>query len=239
MYSVLLLVFLVPDPEFSQMYCRNSNGSECPLADPLPSPTLRYYAAFIVGLILAEVRCTGYLDQPIINQAKAQFFSPARQELLRTLAKCAMLALALVVSGWYRLYDDGAIDVINGANADIVLVIGASCLVACVCVSPRMQHWLMKKPILYLGRISFALYLLHTTVIFSVVCAIVSAGLPYGAASALAVIAMSVVLLPLSHAFTVFVDERLAVKGVRAAYKRAHFCAMLQAKWRVAPVNQN
>jgi len=246
MYSVLLLIFLIPDPIFSQIYCHN-NGAACPLADPLPSPTLRYYAAFIVGLILAEVRCTGYLD--VLAGAKSRGkvegpgvipavrtiglteklpppgTPPACQEPLRALAKCTMLVLAFVVSGWYRLYDEGAMGVINGANADIVIVIGASSLVVCVCVSPRMQHWLMRQPILYLGRISFALYLLHTTVIFSLVCAIFSSGLSYSAASALAVIAMSAVLLPLSHAFTVLVDETIAVKGVRVVFKRAVSCA--------------
>jgi peptidoglycan/LPS O-acetylase OafA/YrhL len=145
---------------------------------------------------------------------------------------CALACALCLVPALYRLHDDdvdaGALAaVVNGAHADVILVISASLLVLAVCASPVVQRALETRAVLYLGKISFAMYLLHTTIIFSVGCAIVNSASDnaYGGMAALAFVAMWAVLVPMSHLFTEYVDTMLAVKGVRSAYTAATDCA--------------
>jgi peptidoglycan/LPS O-acetylase OafA/YrhL len=181
----------------------------CTVAEPLPGPTFRFYAAFVVGLVLAELRTIGVFDDDADPVKKEQRGS----RWIRP--RWLLFVFAAWVSGFYRMYDcdsSDALSAVVGQDAEVLLVIGASALVLFCCLEPVAQAFLMKKPCQWLGEVSFGLYLLHSTVFFSVGSAVMTATSTesYAGAAVLSLLASILVLLPLSQAFYVYVDTGLA-----------------------------
>lgn len=109
--------------------------------------------------------------------------------------------------------------------ADLFRRSGSILLIFIVAVSPRAQKQLSKKVPVFLGRISFALYLVHFLVLFSVGTSITLSlsqdrDLNYQAASLVASVITLILSLLAAWIVTIFIDE----PGVR-------LCRKLERRW--------
>ncbi|CAM3526504.1 acyltransferase [Paenibacillus lupini] len=115
--------------------------------------TLQYLGIFVVGSLLAKHKNT-----------LQQFF------MKLTAAKSAILLVFAVLSytySWWFFYDIKIIhlEIIN----DWIITVGASIFILFALYSKAFSRVLLVKPIHYLGRISYSLYLYHFIVLISLV----------------------------------------------------------------------
>jgi peptidoglycan/LPS O-acetylase OafA/YrhL len=218
-YALLMALLLSPQEVFGAVFsCPTVKGAggHCALAAPLPGKTFRFYAAFISGLVLAEFRSLGMFDG--VSAADHEGKQGAADRGFCIHGRWLLLLFAFLVSGSYRLYDtdgDDAISTTVGQDAETLLVMAATALVAFCSLDATAQRLLMHPICQWLGKVSFGLYLLHTTIFFSVgatvLTAVGSADNYFGAAM-LALFVSLLVVLPLSHVFWMYVDDGLAGK---------------------------
>jgi peptidoglycan/LPS O-acetylase OafA/YrhL len=89
-------------------------------------------------------------------------------------------------------------------------IVGAALLVYATTQSPRAQTWMESRPALWLGRVSFSMYLVHFTLLASIGCRLLVAwapGLGYNTAVALLFPMMLATVFVSSWAFCLLVDE--------------------------------
>ncbi|MCL6631389.1 MAG: acyltransferase [Alicyclobacillus herbarius] len=117
--------------------------------------TLYYVGFFALGVLLAKHRLT--------IRAIMECFSRSTKVVL------LVLALLLYNADWFpaihSFFDQ------RRPGIDIIIAVAAALIIALSLGSARMKAWLGKGPFLWLGHISFSLYLIHPVVL---------AGLVYG-----------------------------------------------------------
>jgi peptidoglycan/LPS O-acetylase OafA/YrhL len=152
-------------------------------------------AAFPAGVALAAFR----RDRP---DAK-----------LSPLATIEFAVAAFVLCGWYRLGEFRSLTSWPGGFAfqweDLVTVAAAVLTVAVVLFAPAVSRALSAKPLVWLGSVSFGLYLVHLPVILSLGSFVFARTMPlwgHGVAFALTSFAVLTACLPAAWLLTVLVD---------------------------------
>jgi len=121
-----------------------------------------YYAGFIIGLVFADLK------------HNAKILEWFRSVMNRTyLATLIVLALALAsiplpwtkVSDLLQVFSTPFIDPM--ANANIAHYSGATIIMLIAVSIPGVQKFLSVRPLVWLGSLSFAIYLTHTLVLYS------------------------------------------------------------------------
>ena len=122
------------------------------LGAALPNSYFFYLAIFALGAILAGnwSRLTKLLDRPLPRWFWPAFFAGA---VLLTLLRWEL-------GGW------GVPRGTSGA-LNAVSVIGTALLVVCAAFWPAARHFLETRPLQWLGRISFSLYLVHEPIVIA------------------------------------------------------------------------
>jgi peptidoglycan/LPS O-acetylase OafA/YrhL len=165
-----------------------------PLAwGPQGHPTLKYALDFGIGIAL-------FLERERVARALARIGAPLAVGLLAVGLASAALPRWL---GWPLRFD-------GSSPAEILLQgVGATALVALGGFHPFVRRFFAVRPCLYLGRISYSLYLLHVPVL------LVLASLPVGGGDLWIPIAAFVLVLPLSALSYRLVERPAVVAGNR------------------------
>ena len=90
-------------------------------------------------------------------------------------------------------------------------ILGAGMLMYVLLNSQRMQKIFSSPVLVFLGKISYSLYLVHFLVISTLTCAlflVLHPVLPYGAAVLISCVLSVLVIIPLSYLFYRYVDMR-------------------------------
>ncbi|WP_112664091.1 acyltransferase family protein [Microvirga flavescens] len=113
---------------------------------------------------------------------------------------------------------------LNATKMQVSYSIGALCLLAGVVTSARASAWLERPILVYTGKISFGLYLLHWPIIcslgFAVVGALLNLGVSYPIAVGGSAIVTFAAIFTAAAAFTRFVDSPATELGKRLARRQ-------------------
>jgi len=118
-----------------------------------------YYLAFILGIALCDF---------VTHESRHE--RQVGQPLYGWLALTGGLLLgSLPIAGHTPTILSNMRSVLLPAETGFVLfhIIGAALVMAAVVLTPAIRRWLMLKPLQYLGRVSFSLYLVHLSVLAS------------------------------------------------------------------------
>ncbi|MEK7594251.1 MAG: acyltransferase [Patescibacteria group bacterium] len=175
-----------------------------------------YFIAFIFGMILAELHT-------------------AKKDRLFT-SKPRWGALALFIGFLLGTVPYPTVDVTSylGLTSNLLLTVqttqfmhifGAALIIYGLVSTPAVQKLFSFRPALFLGRVSFSLYLLHTFVIavFSkrfFVYLVESQGVSYKASFILTGLITVIASLAVAYVYTIYVDEK-AIKLSRLLYQKA------------------
>lgn len=168
-----------------------------------------YYLGFVLGMVLSDLSYSG-------RDRLAAFLPPWTVPLL--LGAGLYLGSFPYVGTGNTIY---SILVWRGSSAFSFFVfyhtLGACLTLTALLISPRLKSLFGRRPFLYLGRISFSLYLVHFTIICSLGCYLFYQFhllFPYGLSTALTVILTTPFIFAVAHFFNRFVDApTLAVLG--------------------------
>jgi peptidoglycan/LPS O-acetylase OafA/YrhL len=165
-----------------------------PLAwGPYGHPVLKYALDFGIGIAI-------FLERERVARALARIGAPAAALVLAAGLACAALPRWL---GWPLRFD-------GSSPAEILLqAVGATALVALGGFHPFVRRFFASRACVYLGRISYSLYLLHVPVL------LVLASLPVGAGDAWVPVAALAVVIPLSDLTYRIVERPAVVAGNR------------------------
>ena len=148
-----------------------------------------YFLAFLIGAHI------GRMEAP---KHKALIY-------LAALAGYLIASIPVPFNGW------AYIPVTTSHRLPLVSVIGGSLIVYAVRFG-ALASLLHSRPVQFLGRISYPLYLIHLPVLLSVGCgtfiAIIHAGQSRGVSATVALVSFLAVTLPLAWLFERFVDAR-------------------------------
>ncbi len=168
-----------------------------------------YYLGFVLGMVLSDLSYSG-------RDRLAAFLPPWTVPLL--LGAGLYLGSFPYVGTGNTIY---SILVWRGSSTFSFFVfyhtLGACLTLTALLISPRLKSLFGRRPFLYLGRISFSLYLVH----FTIICSLGSylfyqfhLLFPYGLSTALTVILTTPFIFAVAHFFDRFVDApTLAVLG--------------------------
>jgi peptidoglycan/LPS O-acetylase OafA/YrhL len=159
-----------------------------------------YYLAFVLGVMI----CDYYFNQP----------QGSLRKLLERGYWLPVLVLALVLGS----YPVGAVDGTLFAHwhlpgYSLVMlchIAGAAGLIAAIMSAPPLQRWLVVRPVQFLGRISFSLYLLHFLVLgaySSYLLSVLPAELPYWWRAVVVLVPTVILTVAVSYIYTRWVDE--------------------------------
>ena len=178
-----------------------------------------FYLAFVIGMVLSDMR-----------------YSPWGEPYRRFLQERPWFCLLLFAGGaffgtyflngqtpWSRWLDFWVLQAMGVDLFTFYHVIGAGMLFACCLYHKGLQRILSWRPLLFVGRVSFSLYLLHFLLLCSLGCHVFlwlqGRGLPYfGSVLGVAAVLVPVALLA-AWALTVCLDEP-AMKAVKRLQKR-------------------
>lgn len=167
--------------------------------------TVSYTAMFILGALLAKHRIR------VIDQIRG----------LNAIGICGLFGaavLAYTVSWWLELPLGPPLSNLYGTTAnDLVISCGALLFLALALSSNTARKYLMSRPLRYLGRISYSLYLVHAFVIVGLIH-ILYAILPLAAILVISLI----VSLALATAGNVYVEAPAIRLGRRLALRMGH-----------------
>jgi peptidoglycan/LPS O-acetylase OafA/YrhL len=162
----------------------------------------RYYTAFIVGAALCD-----------LFTLRPDLFRDGRHVALSVLALAAGLFL-----GSYPAYRTTAGTIYAFleplAPAHAFHMAGAGLVMIALLSLPRLRSALSRRPFVFLGKISFSMYILHASLIASVGCALflhLAPHLPYHAA----VLATVLLTMPLIVAASALTYRAVDLPGVR------------------------
>ncbi|MGN7360411.1 acyltransferase family protein [Paenibacillus sp. SAF-054] len=168
-----------------------------------------YYLGFVLGMVLSDLSYSG-------RDRLAAFLPPWTVPLL--LGAGLYLGSFPYVGTGNTIY---SILVWRGSSTFSLFVfyhtLGACLTLTALLISPRLKSLFGRRPFLYLGRISFSLYLVH----FTIICSLGSylfyqfhLLFPYGLSTVLTVILTTPFIFAVAHFFNRFVDApTLAVLG--------------------------
>ena len=120
-----------------------------------------YYFAFILGLLLSDLTAT----RPKLQLSTATL----------TLAMVTGLTLgAAPIAGPYAsFYSNLSVPFLPSADMFVLPhVVGAGLILMTVIYSPFLKHAFATRPMRYIGKISFSLYLLHVIILGSLACTV-------------------------------------------------------------------
>lgn len=120
---------------------------------------LAYLPMFLIGVALA--RGAGDLRRIADRIAGWRFGSLVWGALL-------VAGLALIVLTWL-IRGTGAIDTVTAATVSPTTLLGALIIVVCAAFSPGVSRVLSTRPVAWLGRISYSLYLVHLPLLLAIV----------------------------------------------------------------------
>jgi len=160
-----------------------------------------YFLAFLLGVAICDVW---------VN-------FPSLKDRLHPLVAWGLLAFGIVAGSWHNTFNihpsyysayQLPFFTIQGTE-QFMRTLGAACLIIAVLRMSWLTRFFESRPLQYLGRISFALYLLHFAVIYSFSCLLFNRLLPHlGYAKSFGVmfsISLPLILV-LSHFYTKWVD---------------------------------
>lgn len=110
-----------------------------------------YYMAFVVGLILSDLTFNGYLEVFRNNIAKL---------ILVGLLLGSYPAGMDVTNTMYTLFQFSFL-----GNPMVFHILGSVCIMLAIINSKRLQWFFSLKPMAFLGKISFSMYLIHLSII--------------------------------------------------------------------------
>jgi len=137
--------------------------------------------------------------------------SREQETLKKLIARTGKPALWLALLFCLLAYFNGAVPAGLGRTSDILSMVG-TCGLLMLIQDPRFHLGLRSAPAEYLGRVSYSSYLVHGTVLFTLL------NLLYGKIPVLALAFLyGIVTLTVSHVFCVFVEEPSLRAGKRLA----------------------
>lgn len=176
-----------------------------------------YYVTFIFGVAL----CDGYYHR-----------GTASKSLMHPVVWVPLVALSIFLASCPVGTLDGTLFhhaqglLPSGMSVTTTAhMLGALGIVAAILYTPTLQGFLAMKPMLYLGKTSFALYLTHFFIIGSLssyLFAILAPGIGYRTAFIITLIPSAILIGLVAHWFTRFVDGpaiRLSGKLYRAMFR--------------------
>jgi peptidoglycan/LPS O-acetylase OafA/YrhL len=158
-----------------------------------------YYLAFTIGMVLAD-----------IFNSKLQLFKTGNKTILFTLVVLGLFLGSYPISpltgdSLYGFLDNGLF------RTPLVTyhIIGAGMIMYVLLNSQGLQKAFSSQVPVFLGKISYSLYLVHFPVIGSFTCALFLAlypVLPYGEAFLISCLLSLVLIIPLSYLFYMYID---------------------------------
>ncbi|AYK15889.1 MAG: acyltransferase family protein [Methanosarcina flavescens] len=160
-----------------------------------------YYLAFIIGMGLADV-----------FNGKTSIFKTSNKVILSIVLASGLFLGSYPVGtvtadSLYAFLDNGFFQTPKYAYH----ILGAGMLMYVLLNSQRMQKIFSSPVLVFLGKISYSLYLVHFLVISTLTCAlflVLHPVLPYGAAVLISCVLSVLVIIPLSYLFYRYVDMR-------------------------------
>ncbi len=157
-----------------------------------------YYLAFILGVLLCDLG---------VAYPKHKF---SRVTLLLAGGTGLLLGAAPLASSTQTIYSSLTIPLLPTADIFVLPhIIGAALILMTVVYSRTLSRLLSVKPLRYLGKISFSMYLLHILILGTVTSAVLVLMAPnhsYLAALAVAALVSFPVIFIAAHFFTKYVD---------------------------------
>jgi peptidoglycan/LPS O-acetylase OafA/YrhL len=178
-----------------------------------------YYVTFVLGIAL----CDRYYHRR--TAPKASWHWAAWVPLLVASLGLASVPIGTLNGTWFAFA--GNLLPAGASVPDTAHIIGAFGLVMAILYTPTLQNLLIKKPVLYLGKISFSLYLTHLYIIgsfSSYLFAQVEPSTGYGLGFVIMIIPSALLIWLVADLFTRLVDEpaiRLAAK-LRRGWPSTH-----------------
>lgn len=121
-----------------------------------------YYAGFIIGLVFADLKH---------NAKFLEWFESIMNKTYLTALIVIALAIASIPQPWTKVSDllqVFSVPFIDPmTNANIAHYVSASVIILIAISIPGVQKFLSVKPLVWLGSLSFAIYLIHTLVLYS------------------------------------------------------------------------
>ncbi|WP_410507491.1 acyltransferase [Methanosarcina hadiensis] len=171
-----------------------------------------YYLAFIIGIVFSD----------IFTREKSLFKTDNRIILLIILIFGLFLGSypesPLTNNSLYGFLDNGLFE----SPKATYHIIGAGMIMYVLLNSKDLQHVFSSRVPVFLGKISYSLYLVHFPVICSFTCALflfLHPVLPYGPAALISIGVSLLVIIPLSYLFYKYVDMA-GVKFSKTFYSR-------------------
>ena len=160
-----------------------------------------YYLAFIIGMGLADV-----------FNGKTSIFKTSNKVILSIVLASGLFLGSYPVGtvtadSLYAFLDNGFFQTPKYAYH----ILGAGMLMYVLLNSQRLQKIFSSPVLVFLGKISYSLYLVHFLVISTLTCAlflVLHPVLPYGAAVLISCVLSVLVIIPLSYLFYRYVDMR-------------------------------
>lgn len=120
-----------------------------------------WFLPFILGMGIADLYVSGYLEKLKKNRYKTYFLVPT-----------ALILGAYPISGAEFSYYGFMNTLLSGTGIDgrmCLLTLGATLLILAVVTSKKLSEWLGQPRVSVLGKYTFALYLIHIPILYSVV----------------------------------------------------------------------
>jgi len=173
-----------------------------------------YYVAFVLGIALSDA----YFRNGTASRARMHWGLWVPLVLASVfLASCPVGTLDGTLFHYAQGHMPLALSVTITSH-----IFGAFGLIVAILYAPALQYFLIKKPLLYLGKISFALYLTHLYVIgsfSSYLFARIAPGVGYRIGFFLMLIPSAALIWLAAHYFDRFVDEP-AIRLSSRIYRR-------------------
>jgi len=161
-----------------------------------------YYVSFVLGIAL----CDGYFSGGTASRSRMHWSLWVPLILVSIfLASCPVGTLDGTLFHYVQGHMPLAMSVTVTSH-----ILGALGLIVVILYAPALQHLLITKPMLYLGKISFALYLTHLYVIgsfSSYVFAQIAPWMGYRTGFIVMLIPSALLIWLAAHVFDHFVDE--------------------------------
>ena len=173
-----------------------------------------YYVAFILGLILCDY------ETAIIRGISEQYRHHFSRVLLILSLFMGSYPPGIPYDQLSKIYQ--FIPYFGIETMKYYHILGAVCLIIAIMASEALKKILSHRVLLFLGRISFSLYLLHILVIGSVGCKLflfLIVNHSYSYAVTLTAIGVLVVTVAIATGMTIFMDEPSNKRLSRWAYK--------------------
>ncbi len=128
---------------------------------------------YLVYAILIVLIHSNFMPAFIIGLALCDYYHSEERKKSPKISVFLIFLFALYIGGYQSLQASnawGIFDFIEVAGSAFPFIIGASCFLFAVINSEWLKRFFSSKPLQFLGRISFSLYLIHLIIIGSLAC---------------------------------------------------------------------